>query len=64
MQLNKIGQEPSILHLPVSVFIIQLPKMLRELELVLTYSESDYIKLLLELRLIEIFGCGKEGDLS
>ena len=64
MQLNKIGQESSILHLPVSVFIIQLPKMLRELELVLTYSESDYIKLLLELRLIEIFGCGKEGDLS
>ena len=43
---------------------MRLPKMLRELELVLTYSESDYIKLFLELRLIKIYGCGEQRDLS
>lgn len=52
MQINKIGQEHSILHLPVIISSYN-SKMLRELELVLTYSESDCIKLFLELRVFQ-----------
>lgn len=56
MQIKKIGQEHFILCCLSHSFILGLPKMLRELKLVLTYPESDYI----ELILTKIYGCGEE----
>lgn len=49
---------------PSDNFIMRLPKILRELELVLPYPESDHIKLFPELILIQICSCGPEGALS